>query len=220
MKKWGVFLLVAVVLVASCTSNDEEPFEAEIIAEAVLYDLELVGDNEYETLQTQIGTASFAQDGDVVRLQITLSGMEPGTYKAVHIHEGSLATPQRHWNGGSVFASCDSISLGSFWGKPFIGDVGNVEIGSDGEGVFTISTDLWSINSGDLKDVVGRPIIIHDSPQDFSEECDPNHSHGDEHTNPKIAGGTIELLSGEPVNTNARAVIEITNEVPDFLICN
>ena len=206
----------ALVLLLSCSEPQEVVFEPEIFAKATLYSLNDLGDNEYDVTESEIGTAEFSQDGDVVMLEIKLSGMTPNTFKAVHIHIGSVESPGRHWNRGSLFASCDSLSLGNFWGRPFIGDVGNVRIDANGDGLFTLRTDLWSINTGDDKDVLNRPIIIHDQPQDFEEECDPNHDHNHLHQNPKIGGGTIVLTSDVPVIARA---LDYETEVPDFLIC-
>ena len=208
------FLSFLVVL--ACAEPQEVAFEPEIEAEAVLYSLATLGDNQYARMENEIGSATFAQDGNVVKLQITLTGMTPNTFKAVHIHHGTVENPGRHWNRGSLLASCDSLSMGNFWGRPFIGDVGNVRIDENGEGVFSIRTDLWRINSGDEKDLVGLPIIVHEMPQDFQEECDPNHDHTHMHMNPKIGGGVISLTSGGMEVGNA---IDLSEEIPSFLIC-
>ena len=214
-------LWILAVLALGCNSQQEEDlFEPQIIAEATLFALENAGDNQYTVMEKEIGSAAFEQDGEVVRLTIELSGMTPNTYKAVHIHDGSVESPGRHWNRGSFFAACDSLSLGNFWGKPFVGDVGNVRIDETGSGLFTLRTDLWSINSGDNSDLVGRPIIIHDLPQDFAEECNPNHDHNHLHNNPKIGGGTVILISEEPVKSTASGARVAAEDVPDFLICN
>ena len=209
-------VLWILVLAVGCSSPQEDLFDPQIMAEASLFSLDQVGDNQYEVVQTEIGKAEFAQDGNVVQLKITLSGMTPNSYKAVHIHHGSIEEPGRHWNRGSFFASCDALSLGRYWGKPFIGDVGNVRIDASGNGLFTLRTDLWSINTGDPSDVIGRPIIIHDQGQDFAEECNPNHDHNHLHSNPKIGGGTIQLVSEVPVNS--QVMIE-PEAMPEFLIC-
>jgi len=204
-------------LAVGCSTPEEDLFEPQIIAEAKLFTLEQTGENQFDVLEKEIGTAEFAQDGNIVQLKITLSGMAPNTAKAIHIHNGSIEKPGRHWNRGSLRASCDSLSLGNLWGRPFIGDVGNIRINEEGEGLFTLRTNLWSINSGDVSDVIGRPIIIHENPQDFAEECNPNHDHNHLHNNPKIGGGTIQLISEMPVNAHS---IEVPQEnIPDFLIC-
>lgn len=208
--------LLVVVLAFACSSNTEDPFEPEIIAEAKLFSLEEIGDGQYAIEAKEIGTARFAQDGDVVELRISLLGMTPNTAKAVHIHDGTVEEPGRHWNQGSYQAACNERSMGRVWARPFIGDVGNVPIGSDGTGELILRTDLWEINSGDEKDVLNRPIIVHEMSTDFAEECNPNHSHEGMHSNPKIGGGRIELISDIPLNEQSIATPE---DLPDFLIC-
>ncbi len=208
-----LFILLCLPLF-SCDSEPNEEFIPEIIAEAELFSVEAQGDDQYTILETRIGTATFGQYQDMVRLTITLEGMTPNTEKAVHIHNGSLEDPGRHWNQGYLFAACDSVSLGRRWDKPFLGDVGNVSIDSEGNGEFVLTTDLWRINSGDSDDVLQKIIIIHEEPQDFSNECTPFHVH--DHSNEKIAGGVIKLISD--IQEKAQLVVKM-EQVPEFLIC-
>jgi len=203
------------LLLFACSSDPTEEFIPEISAEAELFAIEGVGDNQFTVSETRIGTAVFGQSQDRVRLTISLWGMTPNSAKAVHIHNGSLEAPGRHWNQGYLFAACDSVSLGSRWDKPFLGDVGNVSIDDEGNGEFTLFTDLWRINSGDNNDILDKVIIIHEDPQDFSNECTPNHIH--DHTNQKIAGGAIRLISDIVQKDQLTVKME---QVPEFLICN
>ncbi|MEM6736269.1 MAG: superoxide dismutase family protein [Bacteroidota bacterium] len=213
MKNLWVFIgLVAF----GCSSESEVPFEPEILAEAEIFSLEKMGDDQYTLLESTVGIARFAQDGEVVELRISLEGMVPNTSKAVHIHNGFVETPGRHWNQGSFYAACNERSLGKAWAKPFFGDVGNVAINDNGSGEFILRTDLWRINSGDEKDLLNKVIIVHENPQDFVEECNPFHDHTHAHSNPKIGGGTIVLLSDIPINEQSFVKPE---QMPDFLIC-
>lgn len=215
MKK--LFLLPLVFFLA-CTSEDpNEIGEPEVIAEATLYSLIEVADNEYESQETVIGKATFFQTANVVTLEIELSGMTPNTQKAVHIHEGTVQVPGRHWNSGKFVAACNERSLGEVWARPFIGDIGNVSIDADGNGTFSLRTDLWAINSGDEKDILDKAIIVHENPQDFIEECDPAHTHDHQHTNRKIGGGTIVIISDLP--RADQAIVRTEKLMPDFLIC-
>ena len=209
-------IVIVGIIMVGCGSDTEIPFEPEIQAEATFYALEQVGNNEYEVSEAPVGVAKFAQDGNIVELRISLQGMTPNTFKAVHIHNGSVELPGRHWNQGSLFASCDERSLGQVWAKPFIGDVGNVPIDSDGTGSLILRTDLWRINSGDEKDLLNKVIIVHENPQDFIEECNPFHDHTHAHANPKIGGGMIALTSDIPLEQQA---IVVSEQMPDFLIC-
>ena len=215
MKK---LFILPLLLVFSCSSEDQNELqEPEIIAEAEIFALTQVADREYEVQNKSVGKASFFQTGNVVTIEISLSEMTPNTQKAVHIHDGSVQLPGRHWNSGKFVAACNERSLGQVWARPFIGDVGNVPIDGNGNGFFSLQTDLWAINSGDNKDILEKVIIVHENPQDFIEECDPFHTHDHEHVNQKIAGGTIALMSDIPLNTQSIVLPE--KSMPDFLIC-
>ncbi len=214
MKK--LFILPFLLLFACDSSESQKELEPEIIAETRLYSLNQIGEKEYETMDEVVGEATFFQTGDVVTVEIVLNGMEPNTSKAVHIHEGTVEQPGRHWNAGKFIAACDNRSLGEVWAKPFIGDVGNVDIDADGNGRFSLKTDLWRLNSGDERDLLDRPIIIHENPQDFIEECNPFHDHNHPHSNPKIAGGKITLVSD--IAQNVQSFVK-PEQMPDFLIC-
>ncbi|MEO9872870.1 superoxide dismutase family protein [Ekhidna sp.] len=214
MKK--LFVLPLLIIIACGPSETEEVSEPEIVAEAEIYSLNEVGDREYEMNETVVGKAEFFQTGDVVTIEISLSGMTPNTSKAIHIHEGSVELPGRHWNAGKFVAACNDRSLGNVWARPFIGDVGNVIIDREGNGRFTLQTDLWKLNSGDESDLLDRPIIVHENAQDFVEECDPAHDHTHGHANPKIGGGKITLVSD--VARNIQSFVK-QEQMPDFLIC-
>lgn len=215
MKK--LFLLPLILLLACSSDDQNEISEPEVIAEATLYALTEVAGNEYEPQETSIGKATFFQTADVVTLEIELSGMTPNTQKAVHIHDGTVQLPGRHWNAGKFVAACNDRSLGEVWARPFIGDIGNVSIGADGNGTFSLRTDLWAINSGDERDILDKAIIVHENPQDFIEECDPAHTHDHQHTNQKIGGGTILMISDLP--RADQAIVRTEKVMPDFLIC-
>lgn len=212
MRKWWMLVLV---IFMGCENDKEDTFEPQIVAEAQLYSLNQLDESVYSLSSISIGTARFSQDGDIVQLEISLHGMTPNTSKAVHIHSGTIEVPGRHWNQGSLFASCNERSLGQVWARPFIGDVGNVPIDENGKGTFVLRTDLWKINSGDEKDVLQLPMVIHEYSEDFVAACDPSHSHNHD-SNPKIGGGTVQLLSDVPLSPQA---IGAPMETPDFLIC-
>ncbi len=211
MKRLPILLLF--VIGCSQTEPLELP-EPEIEASADLYSLESLGDDTYSVTEASIGKAFFSQAGDVVTLTIELHGMTPNSSKAVHIHNGSVDAPGRHWNQQSLYAFCTETSLGEPWAKPFAGDVGNVDIDANGNGQLTLHTDLWALNSGDAKDILDKVIIVHQDPEDFLTECDPAHSHDYLHSNLKIGGGSINLLTDIEQRTQAKMT-----HFPDFTIC-
>ncbi len=116
-----------------------------------------------------VGRAVFTIVGQEVRLEVTLEGLAPGTH-AIHLHErgdcsapdGSSAGP--HWN--------PTGEPHGRWmaGKFHHGDVGNVVAGADGRASLTLSTNLWRIGDGSPADVVGRSIVVHERPDDFTSQ--------------------------------------------------
>ena len=116
------------------------------------------------------GHATFTEKDGMVTLELTVQGAPPGEL-AVHLHEvgdcsaadGSSAGP--HWNPGAA-------EHGRWGAAPFhLGDVGNLQVGPDGTGSMTLTTDLWSIRNGDAgRDVVGRSVVVHEKADDFKTQ--------------------------------------------------
>jgi len=115
------------------------------------------------------GTARFTEQDGQVTLTLEVEGAPPGEL-AVHLHQigdcsaedGTSAGP--HWNPGAV-------DHGQWGHAPFhLGDIGNVQVGPDGYGSLTLTTDLWSIGTGEDNDILGRAIIIHEKADDFTTQ--------------------------------------------------
>lgn len=115
------------------------------------------------------GKATFEAEKGKVTLKVEIAGAEPGTH-AVHLHEkgdcsaadGSSAGG--HWNPTHV-------DHGKWAASPFHhGDIGNVEVGADGKGTLTLTTDLWTIGGAPETDVVGKAVIVHAKADDFTTQ--------------------------------------------------
>jgi Cu-Zn family superoxide dismutase len=112
------------------------------------------------------GTAIFEPSPDGVTLTLTVSGSTPGIH-ASHLHaEPDCSAP-------------DAISAGGHWnplnmnhGLPdnpahHVGDLGNFEVGADGNGSWTVTKTEWTIGTADPNsDVVGHALIFHQNPDD------------------------------------------------------
>ncbi|MEM9895117.1 MAG: superoxide dismutase family protein [Bacteroidota bacterium] len=224
MKKFALLYLSIILIILSCSSDQEliNDLESTAFASASLNAMSLADTQFAGTSfknynvdeEISYGNASFEQIGNVVRLQINVTGQEPNSSGAIHIHHGSPEKPERHWNQLSLYSFCRTRSMGTAWAKPAAGDVGNIQYDENGEGTFVIETDLWALNTGDERDIIEKVIVLHKEPQDFTEECDPNHSHLHLHNNPKIAVGRIQLTSGLPGVEQMSAI-----DFPDFTIC-
>lgn len=120
---------------------------------------------------TVSGVATFTVDASTakVTVKVDVSGATPGLH-AVHIHEHADCS------------SMDAESAGGHWnptnkahGKwgvdPFhLGDIGNIDIGADGRGSLSLTTDLWTVGTGAMNDVVGHSIMVHEKADDFTSQ--------------------------------------------------
>ena len=119
------------------------------------------------------GTAMFTQSGDTITLTIGIYNVSPGLH-AVHIHEkGDCSSPDGtsaggHWNPTNV--------AHGKWGEGefHLGDIGNITVGEDGTGTIELTTDLWEMGTGSDIDIVGKGIIVHAGPDDFTSQPSGN----------------------------------------------
>lgn len=191
---WGSSLLA--LLLIAC--NEEDPNLSDNTttkATTTFYGLLQDTDSTYIVDKTSTyGQATFSQKDSIVSLYIELENFPPNSIHAVHIHMGSCESPSMHWNQGQDMNTffCNERSLGIPWSKPMAGDVGNVSVGYNGSGIFYLETDLWQLESANQMNILSRSIIVHETSDDFTLECDPLHGHNHPHTNAKIACGIIE----------------------------
>ena len=131
------------------------------------------------------GIAVFTQNGDTITLVVEIENAAPGVH-AVHIHEkGDCSAPDGtsaggHWNPTNVAHGAWGV------GEFHLGDIGNVTVSEDGTGRIALTTDLWEIGTGSDVDIVGRGIIVHADPDDFTSQ--PTGNAG-----ARIGCGAIEL---------------------------
>jgi Cu-Zn family superoxide dismutase len=115
------------------------------------------------------GSAIFIREGDQITVQVTLEQLPPGVH-ALHIHEngdcsaGDGTSAGGHWNPTGQ-------DHGKWGEAPYhLGDVGNVTVGEDGTGSLTLGTDLWTMGGGADTDVLGKSVILHAGPDDFTTQ--------------------------------------------------
>ncbi|VXC41114.1 MULTISPECIES: superoxide dismutase family protein [Chryseobacterium] len=113
------------------------------------------------------GTAKFTQNVNEVVMDLEVTNLTPGIH-AVHIHEkGDCSAPDAtsaggHWNPGKN-------DHGKWGSEHFhMGDIGNLEAGTDGKAKLTFKTDKWCLDCVDeSKNIIGKGIIIHADKDDF-----------------------------------------------------
>jgi Cu-Zn family superoxide dismutase len=116
------------------------------------------------------GKVTFSELDGKVTMKAVINGATPGDH-AIHIHaEGDCSAADGSSAGGHWNPSGENH--GKWNQAPFHrGDIGNIDVGSDGEGRISRTTDLWCIGCGDeKKDILGKAIIVHQGPDDFSSQ--------------------------------------------------
>jgi Cu-Zn family superoxide dismutase len=186
---WGMSLVVVSGLVSvACAEAKTKAVAKSNMAEAKI---------EPKSGSTATGEATFEQKGGKVTLNLSLEKTSPGTH-AVHIHDkGDCSSPDgksagEHWNPTS--------EPHGKWGVDgfHLGDIGNVQVGPDGKGTLTLTTDKWNIGGGGPNDVVGHAIIVHGGVDDFKSQPAGN-------AGPRVGCGVIEAAAGKKAPTTHSA---------------
>jgi Cu-Zn family superoxide dismutase len=188
MRKWFGACFFALIVLLGCRAQEtaqeaEEPSPADEpeMAQEVVAVAKLAPKSGSELS----GRAEFTKTNGETQFEVTIENVEPGPH-AVHIHETGdcsaedASTAGGHWNPtGEEHGK---------WGEaPFhLGDIGNIEVGEDGKGSLTMSTDIWSLGDSSDHDVVGKAIVVHSGADDF--ESQPSGAAGE-----RIGCGVIEM---------------------------
>jgi Cu-Zn family superoxide dismutase len=124
---------------------------------------------ESKSNSTATGTATFTQKGKEVTLKVEVEKATPGKH-AVHIHDkGDCSSPDGksagdHWNPMTE-------AHGEWTAEHHhLGDIGNMDVGADGKGTVSLTTDKGSIGTGEKNDVVGHAIVVHGGVDDFKSQ--------------------------------------------------
>ncbi|MES2417381.1 MAG: superoxide dismutase family protein [Bacteroidota bacterium] len=161
------------IMVSSCTR------EGKLIAEAKL--------NATSTNEA-IGTAKFygLADGQIkMDLEINFPS-RADSIVAVHFHEhgdcGNMGeNTHGHWN--------PTNEAHGKWGSSAYhsGDIGNIQLDSVGHGSVVMATDRWSVVASDVRNIIGRGIIVHGGTDDYATQ--PSGNSG-----PRVGCGVIEAV--------------------------
>lgn len=157
-------LAASLALVSACgddnTQNPQPPTTTPPTAIAPL---------EARSNSTTTGTATFTEQNGKVTLKLDVAGATPGQHGA-HIHQvgdcsaADATSAGGHWNPESHTHGAPGT------GEQHLGDLGNITVGQDGKGTLTISMDEWKLGDGSTTDVVGKAVIIHADPDDFTTQ--------------------------------------------------
>lgn len=181
MKKASIFILALTLSFAVACKGEKK--ETETTTEAEVEKTEAQSETttseakhasvslESKSNSTVTGTVTFTQEGDIVTMVATISGLSEGTH-AIHLHEKADCSSDDgkssggHWN--------PTAQPHGKWGATegfHKGDIGNFEADADGNGSITFTSDQWCIGCGDdTKDILGKAIIVHQGTDDFTSQ--------------------------------------------------
>ncbi|AVR46109.1 superoxide dismutase family protein [Christiangramia fulva] len=117
------------------------------------------------------GTVTFTQQNGEVTMKATVKGLKEGKH-AIHIHEAGDCSADDGTSAGGHWNPTNEQH--GKWGSSegyHKGDIGNIEVGADGTGTITRTTDEWCIGCDDPnKNIVGKAIIVHQGVDDFTSQ--------------------------------------------------
>ncbi|MBI2094375.1 MAG: superoxide dismutase family protein [Candidatus Omnitrophica bacterium] len=115
------------------------------------------------------GSGNFSDTPKGLRVEIQVSGASPGPH-GVHVHQFGLCGDKGQAAGGHFNPAHSAHGLmprdGLLGAHP--GDLGNIEIGPDGNGLLAALLPGVSL-SDDVYGVAGRALIVHERADDFSQ---------------------------------------------------
>jgi Cu-Zn family superoxide dismutase len=135
-----------------------------------------------------IGTVKFfSQAGGKIKMDLELNFPEKAdSTVAVHFHEhgdcGNMGeNTHGHWN--------PTNEAHGKWGSSAYhsGDIGNIKLDAKGHAELSITTDRWSTMQNDIKNIIGRGIIVHGGTDDYTTQ--PTGNSG-----PRVGCGVIEVV--------------------------
>jgi Cu-Zn family superoxide dismutase len=159
MKKasWAAAGLAAAALawISACASNPPAPTALAII--------------ESRSGSTVTGKVVFTQlSSGETRAEVWIANATPGTH-GLHIHEkGDCSAPDATSAGGHFNAAGNPHAAPADKTR-HNGDFGNIEIGADGKGQMTITTDMLTVTPGP-NCVVGKSVIFHEKADDLKTQ--------------------------------------------------
>ncbi|VDO03655.1 unnamed protein product [Rodentolepis nana] len=109
------------------------------------------------------GVVHFEQKDDAVKIHAEFEGLKPGKH-GFHVHEFGDQT-QGCISAGAHFNPHKKNHGAPDASERHVGDLGNVEAGSDGKAVLDLTDKLISL-SGE-NSIIGRCMVVHADPDDL-----------------------------------------------------
>lgn len=164
-------LFVAILFLSACTSGTKQGDEDQAGEEDAQDEMSTAKATMEPASGSKVtGEATFMEENGTVVFQLTAANLTPGEH-AVHLHEKGDCSAEDassaggHWN--PAMKPHGKRGEGTAFHK---GDIANMSVGADGKGTLKLSIADWSIGGADSTNVVGKSVIIHADPDDFTSQ--------------------------------------------------
>jgi Cu-Zn family superoxide dismutase len=116
------------------------------------------------------GSITLTPDGDGVRLQGQLNGLQPNSTHGFHIHEkGNCSAPDGSSAGGHF--NPFGMAHGNPAGMPHhAGDIPNQTADAQGVAMIDVVVRGISLGTGAADDVLGRSVVVHRDHDDYATQ--------------------------------------------------
>ena len=171
-------LFVAMLSLSACTSGNKQGDEGQAETEE-----QQEGQNEKRTAKAEMkpcsdsqakGEATFTEENGAVLFELTVENLTPGEH-GIHLHEKGDCSAEDgssaggHWN--PAMTPHGKRGDGTAFHR---GDIANMSVGDDGKGTLSLSISDWTIGGPDSTNVIGKSVIVHASPDDFTSQPSGN----------------------------------------------
>ncbi len=134
---------------------------------------------------TASGTVSYTQKGDKVIVAAKVAGLSPGSH-GFHIHEKGDCSSGDGMSAGGHFNPLGKPHAATSTPDRHAGDMPMLVADASGNATLTVELDVITVGGG-TADVVGRGVIVHKDPDDFTTQ--PTGNSG-----ARVACGVIRRL--------------------------
>ncbi len=199
----SLFVLAAgLAATTACQPRGEEAVEEAMPVEEVEAPAEMTAEEtdatEASTVLrtadgTEVGTVTFAETEDGVRMVAELHGVEGAGMHGIHVHEAGECSAPDFKSAGGHFNPEDTDHACPPTLPRHAGDFGNIEVAGDGTGTLTLASDLVTVAPGPTS-VVGKAVILHAGEDDCTSQ--PSGAAGS-----RLACGVVtvaEAMVAEP----------------------
>ena len=116
------------------------------------------------------GSVKFTEDGNKIRIDVSITGLKPNSLHGFHVHESGDLTSQcesmcAHFNPFGKTHGCPGMS------NRHVGDLGNLQPDTNGIAHYRMVDNLIKLR-GSKANIIGRGLIIHADEDDCGKGGD------------------------------------------------